>query len=148
MRHCGIGRNALKGPVGFLLAGNDFHFQTGVALNGGSELAGVDGVARGAGGDDAGRGGSEFAGLGGEGCDGLRGMGDGLGLQVVGGKKPRAEASLFAALQTGSTVLPATSATSSFTEFVPTSMTARRVVGIISGQLLPGLVAIEICTLL
>src|ERR1043165_6656125 len=78
-----VGGDTLKGPVRFLFAGDDFHFQTGSALDGVEEGACVLRVAGGAGSDDAdgfrlpaARGGSELG-------DDLRRLGDRFALQAM-----------------------------------------------------------------
>ena len=52
-RQLRIGGHAMKRPLGFLFAGNDFHFQARRGFDRGNQFLGVDRIARGAGGDDA-----------------------------------------------------------------------------------------------
>ncbi len=128
LRQFRVGRHASKRPFGLLIARNDFDFQPAGFFDGGSQLIGVQRIARCAGGDDADGGGVVVARNLGEFRHGLGGAGDGFGLQTVRFVKTFAETCLAAVLAKGPHVASHTSATSSLTELVPTSMTARRVV--------------------
>ena len=101
-------------------------FKPGGLLDRGGQFLAIHCLARGAGGDDADRDGLRFAGHGREIGYGLGRGGDRLGLQAMRLVEAVPEAGLFALLATGRISWPATSATNSFTELVPTSITARR----------------------
>ena len=97
----GVAGDALKRPVGFLFAGNNFHAQPGGGLDGGGEGFGIPGIARGAGGDDAGGLRAEVARGGGKIFHSRGGGGDGGGLEEVIFVEALAEAGLLAVFEQG-----------------------------------------------
>ena len=101
-----IGRYALKCQFRFAVAGNDFDFQTGRLLDGGGQMARVDGVTRGASGDDTNRSRLVFPGFVSEPGNRFGGACSGSGLQSVRLVKALSKPGLPTRLEHGPDIVP------------------------------------------